>query len=251
MVVLGHLWTQPLSPRYTFDGVEGTRHLLPSHLLERGDKNRVRVRLEVPISTWDQRRVLATANTKMAFESQWAAEYAGIPLMAIEESDGAHGGTLHEDLRNVMSGAHTFAGILLTHYPANGLENVLWLPRQSANLGLHIQVQTMWETVQSYAGERPLVTLSSGTAFVDLDVRVRRQFELKVHPFRSEWHSVRLPYMGDVATLTNDPRFLPVIQKTIEVLREQQARLGPRPENEIIDLKWELEPLPDLPPDPS
>lgn len=106
----------------------------------------------------------------------------------------------------------------------------------------------MWETVQSYAGQRPIVTLSSGTAFADLDFRASKRFELelKVGPFHSEWHSVRLPFMGDMNQITSDPRFMPAMTQAIEFLKEQQARLGPRAPNEVIDLDWKLDPLPEV-----
>jgi hypothetical protein len=244
MVVLGHLWTQRESPRYVFDRVEGTRHVLPRDALERGDKQRIRVRLEFPVSAWDQRRVLGAASNKMDFEAgRWARGYAGVPLIAIEESDGAHGGTLQSDLRGIMQEPNVFAGILLTHYPANGLENVVWLPRQTESLGLHIQVQTMWETVQTFAGNRPLVTLSSGTAFVDLDFRKRgRTLEFKAGPFHSEWHSARLPFMGDIQQFANHPQYPQVMAQAMTFLRDQQARLGPRSPNEVIDIEWDLQP---------
>lgn len=242
VVILGHLWTQPQQPRYVSDRVEGSRLLLPESVFGHGVHG-VRVRLEFPVSAWDQRRVLDAITDKIRHEAGWARDYTGVPLIAIEESDGAHGGTLRNDLRDVMASPNVFAGILLTHHPSDGLENIVWLPRQTGGLGLHVQVQTMWDSVQTYAGERPLVTLSSGTAFVDLDFRKGANgLEFSAGPFHSEWHSVRLPFMGrTLKEFANHPKYEAVIHRAMEVLRAQQARLDPRSPDEVIDIDWQFE----------
>lgn len=126
MVVLGQLWGSANGPQYEFEGVSGRREVFPSELAERGDRRRVRVRLEFPVSEWDQRRVLSTVTKKIQFEvDRWAADFSGIPIFAVEESDGAHGGSLLPDaLRTMMKVPGPFAGVLLTHRPTAGLENV-------------------------------------------------------------------------------------------------------------------------------
>lgn len=252
MAVLGQLWSPTLGPEYQIGGVRGRRVALPAGAMQRGDGRLIRLRLEFPISAWDRRRVLATVSTKMKFEAdRWASSYGGIPLFAVEESHGAHGSSMVDDLKTIMAGPDTFAGILLTHNPNTGLEYVEWIARQTGDLGLRIQMETLWENMTHHADGRPIITYSTGTAFVDHDFRSRRRhgtgkFALtQVKPFGSEWLSVRLPPMGDFRQATSDPRFIPAVQKAFEFLRNRVELGGPKAQlNEVIDLVFEDEDTP-------
>ena len=148
------------------DAIHVQRLALPPLPKRSGQLQRCRIRFLLPMRAAERKRILGHLRAKVPAEvERWAASYGGVPLLAIEESEGIHNGSIRGDIAEDMKNSrHTFAGVLLTYYPENGIESIDWIPRDGDALGLHVGIETFGMNFKVWAGERPAVSFTPDNA---------------------------------------------------------------------------------------
>ncbi len=118
---------------------------------------RVRLRLHVPVPSWEKERVSRTLADKLLRESaSWASGYEGTAILVVEES--VFGQNLHKEVETLIADAPSFAGALVL-YPAvtpddlgipHGLEHIE-ASFSPGTAGLDIGLETFADNVKSWS----------------------------------------------------------------------------------------------------
>lgn len=223
------LLTEPRCPPELTDGAVRARRLpLPDGLLRSGDLRCVRLRFLYAIGAFEEARIAAHLDGKVALEENaWASSYAGIPLLAIEASDGAGDDGLHPVLQQRMQNSReVFAGAFLTYYPANGVEGIKWIPRQGGSLGFHIEYRTARPNMNTWADGNPVVTIRPEHSREDWDLfqtPAGSGSEL-VESLHIGAHHVRLPAVEDPTNPTADPNYQRNVETAIARIRAEDQK---------------------------
>src|SRR6266536_263463 len=76
---------------------------------------RVRVRFMFPVPERENFRIERHVSQKVQKEhEQWAGTYAGMPVLAVEQSDFSHGFSRESAIRALDQGSSAFCGVLAT-----------------------------------------------------------------------------------------------------------------------------------------
>lgn len=150
---------------------------------------KVRLRLQVPVPSWEKERVYWAIVDKIEREcSAWAGAYPGLPILAIEES--VFGQDLSAELKRLMSTSRSFVGAIAV-YPTirpdgagipHGLEDIVTAFRPDTN-DLCIGLETFGDNVRAW---------TEGFASVaQIPSSIREEWDIVRSPFGNSVHLVR------------------------------------------------------------
>jgi hypothetical protein len=168
------VWNRPEGePRATRDGVSIAREAVE----ENGVANpwEVTLAFRLPVPDRERFRLTSTVREKLEKEDrQWAAAYAGVPILCAEESDFCLGfdqnsfdKVLLEDTQHSMHGILTSWQFFTDGFVRGSrirVEEYDWHGKQTG-AGLHLGIQTFGENMNSY-GEKSVV-LTMNPKFAD------------------------------------------------------------------------------------
>lgn len=152
------LWANPAVAELSVEGV--TARLLASQPSQNNGNWESRILLRLPIPATEKRRLADRIRRKLEREhSQWAGDYQGVPVLAVEESDYSLG-VEKDSLAPLLAtdASHSFAMIVCStaFFRNNGkygrfrMEGISWHPREGAGSGMNLGVETYGENLARY-----------------------------------------------------------------------------------------------------
>lgn len=152
------LWANPAVAEMTSEGVTAKRiTALPTQSPCNWE---TRIIFRLPVPACEKQRLADNIRVKLEKEdAQWAGQYSGIPVLAVEESDYSLG--VEKDAMAPLLSAtarHSFVGLLCTtaFFRNNGkhgrfrMEDPRWLPRDGMGSGMNLGVETFGENLACY-----------------------------------------------------------------------------------------------------
>lgn len=210
------------------------RTALPRQLRLAGDVRRTRARFLFQVRSFEERRVLGMVRQKLAMEEEaWARSFNGIPLFCVEESDGCTG-MIHPKMQELLAST-AFACGVVTYYPIGGVESIDTTFRERSDPiepRVHIEMKTLWDTVQSWRQGEASLTIFSPYAVEDWDF-VQTSAGHGVECVRSLWIEQQLVRLGkypDLRTAANDPAFQRAVEDAVRRSHERAKEFPRAPE---------------------
>ncbi len=194
---------------------------------------RVRLRLQVPVPSWEKERVSRTLRQKISREcASWANAYTGQAVLAVEES--SFGQELERELEGVIATEPAFVGAVAV-YPAitpdelgipHGLENITVTFRPET-AGIDVGLETFADNVTSWSKGYALATLIPSCIREEWDV-VRYQARNQVFLTRSmsliRLHT-RVPYTDSATPATGPATVQRIVDATLAMTAwDEEAR---------------------------
>lgn len=211
------------------DGITVTRTPLAVVSRLPAQRRRAHVRFFFPVRSPEKKRVLAHAWEKIEKERAWAASYAGVPILAIEESDSLLGGALKEEFSELAKeGGNPFAGILLTS--AQTVEDAEWLGGPHAPDTLHLHLTTFGPSIRTWAHGYHLVAWAPEHAkeewsFFETDQGSGSELVRSLH---YGVHCVRIASPKPGVEAANDPEFQRRVNEALARIDREQDVLAER-----------------------
>jgi hypothetical protein len=211
------------------DGIHVTRAPLPVVSRLPGQRRRAHIRFFFPVRSAEKKRVLAHAWEKIEKERAWAVSYAGVPILAIEESDGLLGGALKDEFSELAKEeGNPLAGILLTS--PQTIEDAEWLGGPRSPAALHLHLTTFGPSIRTWAHGYHLVTLAPEHAkeewsFFETDQGSGSELVRSLH-YGVPCVRIASPAAGVEAA--DDPEFQHRVREALARIDREQAVLAER-----------------------
>jgi hypothetical protein len=205
----------------------------PPPTLTQDERLRVRLRLHVPVPSWEKERVTRTLEEKLARErSSWAGGYTGLPILAVEES--VFGQDLAPHLETILASESAFSGAIAM-FPVvtpdelgvpHGLENVAFKFRDGT-AALDVGLETFGDNVQSWSAGYALAMHVPSSVREEWDI-VRRESGNVVHlrrPASLNRSYSRVPYTDPTKPAKDDALVQRLVDASIALAAwDEEAR---------------------------